>query len=345
MFAAAPLLLARRGPAAAARGGAGLLRGTAQPSVAAAALVRPSAAAARSSSSATMTHSLLLLRLAARRLPGSAVPSALSGGGGGGSSRLARFGLGRPARRHQSNGGGRTDGGGGGGGSSSSGGRGVGGGPGPRSRSNRPHVGGGGGAALGLAVGRQAKAKGAKGAFSAWCDRRPVLSSAVVMALKAWLADLVVQHAMEGRATTDVARSALFAAFGASYQGVGQYFMINVLLERRLFPGRALRDVLAKVAATNLLMDPLVFFPCFYTMREVMTGGGGDGGGGGGMRARLAAPVETVSAALGKYRTNMLVDWRNSWLVWVPAHCVTYGLCPVHLRISWMASVSFSYVL
>jgi protein Mpv17 len=165
------------------------------------------------------------------------------------------------------------------------------------------------------------------------------------MALKAWLADLVVQHAMEGRATTDVARSALFAAFGASYQGVGQYLMINVLLERRLFPGRALRDVLAKVAATNLLMDPLVFFPCFYTMREVMTGGGRGEGGVGGMRARLAAPVETVTAALAKYRTNMLVDWRNSWLVWVPAHCVTYGLCPVHLRISWMASVSFSYVM
>ena len=31
-------------------------------------------------------------------------------------------------------------------------------------------------------------------------------------------------------------------------------------------------------------------------------------------------------------------------VVWIPAHCVTYGVVPPHLRMPWIAMLSFGYV-
>ena len=165
-----------------------------------------------------------------------------------------------------------------------------------------------------------------------WLKRKPVLGSAVVMGIKAWLADLLIQCAVEKRDSIDTQRSVLFATFGTTYQGVFQYLMYNRGFEV-WFPGRGLRNVVTKIALTNLVSDPVFFFPAFYTMREAMGG------------ERGAGAWDTVSRALDKYRANCVTDWRNSWAIWVPAHIVTYGFCPVHLRISWMASVSFAYVM
>ena len=166
----------------------------------------------------------------------------------------------------------------------------------------------------------------------AFLERRPLLGSAVVMGVKAWLADLLVQCAVEKRDTVDQGRSLLFATFGASYQGIFQYLMYNRGFEV-WFPGRGVRNVVTKIMLTNLISDPVFFFPSFYTMREAMNG------------ERGVSATEMVTRALEKYRNNCWTDWRNSWVIWVPAHAVTYGFVPVHLRISWIATVSFAYVM
>ena len=51
-----------------------------------------------------------------------------------------------------------------------------------------------------------------------------------------------------------------------------------------------------------------------------------------------------MSGALAKYRENCVVDIRNSWMVWVPGHIVTYGLMPPAFRLPWMSCLSFGYV-
>ena len=165
-------------------------------------------------------------------------------------------------------------------------------------------------------------------------QRRPVLTSIVVTGVKAWAADLMIQKLVEKRETVDLKRSALFASFGSAYQGCIQYWIYNILFEKRLFPGKSPQMILMKIAATNLIVDPVIFFPIFYTMREAMNT----------ERLLDVNLPNCFSTSMAKYRDNCRTDLINSWMIWVPAHCVTYTVVPVHLRMPWIAVVSFGYV-
>lgn len=110
---------------------------------------------------------------------------------------------------------------------------------------------------------------------------------------------------------------------------MAQYFIVNMLWEKR-FPGTKPKAVIAKICGMNLLSDPLVFMPTFYIFKQVMSQGG--------------LGLATVKAALMAYKTNCLIDWRNSWMVWFPGHAVTYGVMKPHQRIPWMAFLSFFYM-
>ena len=168
-------------------------------------------------------------------------------------------------------------------------------------------------------------------AVERWAARRPLSTSLVVTSAKAAAADALVQVAVERTELRrlDWTRTALFGLFGLGYQGGFQYFFLNRGFEA-VWPGTGLRQVVAKVAAANLISDPVFFFPTFYTLKEVLN------------TRRLG--LDSVGAALRNYRANCLMDWRNSWMVWVPGHVVTYTCVPPHLRMPWIAAASFGYV-
>ena len=85
--------------------------------------------------------------------------------------------------------------------------------------------------------------------------------------------------------------------------------------------------------AANLIADPVFFFPTFYTLKEALA-----------RPPEEALRLDTVRVALNKYYTNCFVDWRNTWGVWFGGHVVTFGLMPMHLRMPWIAAVSFGYL-
>lgn len=105
--------------------------------------------------------------------------------------------------------------------------------------------------------------------------------------------------------------------------------MYNKVYER-IWPGKTWGYTLSKIMATNLISDPVFFFPTFYTFREVCNTG--------------TVGTDQFKNGMIKYSYNYWNDWLNSWTVWLPAHTVTYGLVPPHLRVPWIASVSFGYV-
>lgn len=81
----------------------------------------------------------------------------------------------------------------------------------------------------------------------------------------------------------------------------------------RLWPGRSWGSVLRKVCAVNLVADPIIFFPAFYTLKEWMHTG--------------TLGPESVRVAMRNYRAGLWVDLRNTWSVWFPGHLVTFGAC------------------
>ncbi len=189
--------------------------------------------------------------------------------------------------------------------------------------------------------------------------RKPFKSALVVTTVKTVAADLIVQLAVQ-KQEWDPRRTALFGAFGLIYQGAAQYVVVNIVIERTvnaLFPGQTTRAVVAKCAVMNGLADPLLFLPTFYIFKETIH------------RAHMPdlstvrRPLQQrvipatrhpnpnpnlscpqVSGALAKYRQNCLLDIRNSWMVWIPGHTVTYGMMPPAFRLPWMSFLSFGYV-
>ena len=160
----------------------------------------------------------------------------------------------------------------------------------------------------------------------------PFKTSVLVTTVKAGLADWLVQTVIEQRREVDTRRLATFVTFGCTYQGMFQYWMFNHWFER-LFPGAALIPTIQKVLAANLIADPVFFFPTFYTLKEALA-----------RPPEEALRLDTVRVALNKYYTNCFVDWRNTWGVWFGGHVVTFGLMPMHLRMPWIAAVSFGYL-
>jgi hypothetical protein len=98
----------------------------------------------------------------------------------------------------------------------------------------------------------------------------------------------------------------------------------------------------------NLLSDPFLFLPVFYTFKQFSSGlvtAAADGTASGGLTGVVGATSSIVKAAITTYKTNAFVDLRNSWMVWFPGHAVTYGLMPSHKRIPWMAFLSLFYMI
>jgi len=160
--------------------------------------------------------------------------------------------------------------------------------------------------------------------------RRPVATSMAVTAVKAGAADVFVQTYVERSGSIEPRRAATFALFGFSYQGCFQYVVINHLLEHR-FPGRSIGNIIRKVCAVNLIADPIFFFPAFYTLREWM-------------HTRSLGPGTFVTA-MRNYSEGIREDLRNTWAVWFPGHMITFGVIPPHLRMPWVAALSFSYMV
>ena len=101
-------------------------------------------------------------------------------------------------------------------------------------------------------------------------------------------------------------------------------------LFERIWPGRTWGNTIAKIAASNLISDPVFFFPTFYTFREVCNTG--------------ELGPQSFTNGLHRYSQNYFNDWLNSWAIWVPGYTVTYAGMPTHLRMPWIAGVSFGYV-
>ena len=162
----------------------------------------------------------------------------------------------------------------------------------------------------------------------------PLKTSIGVTTVKAGMADVFVQKRIENRTQLDCTRTATFTIFGCVYQGCFQYFMFNIWFER-IWPGVSVGATVRKILAVNAVGDPVFFFPTFYTLKEAMASP---------VQEVTSCPAAVVTRALGRYRDNCFDDWRNSWSVWLPGHAITYGVCPLHLRMPWVASLSFGYL-
>uniref|UniRef100_A0A7S0TFC6 Protein Mpv17 n=1 Tax=Elphidium margaritaceum TaxID=933848 RepID=A0A7S0TFC6_9EUKA len=164
--------------------------------------------------------------------------------------------------------------------------------------------------------------------INAYMMRHPAQTSVAFTAVKTIFADLFTQMVVDGYSLDkiDWTRNAVFGTFGFCYMGCFQYWLFNILFFR-LFPGVTVKSTIQKVCADQFIKGPFFYFPVFYLVRSAINERGVD--------------QSIMSSVRNTYKHNIRSDLKAYWSVWLPAHCITFGVLPKHLRLPWIASLSF----
>jgi len=156
-------------------------------------------------------------------------------------------------------------------------------------------------------------------------------------------ADALVQTCIERVDRFDPRRSAVFLLFGCVQVGFVQYqVFVNGMV--RLFPSAAtfaalplaaklrdvagLRNVGLQVILDQFVYHPLMYFPVFYTCKELVQGS-------------ASSPAHTVGNALRRYVPNAIDDLKALWKIFIPVSIFQFSVVPLHLRVPTHATAGF----
>jgi protein Mpv17 len=123
-------------------------------------------------------------------------------------------------------------------------------------------------------------------------------------------------------------RNLALLCYGGFYQGCGQELIYNNLFSALFGAGTQLRTVMMKVCFDMLMVQPLVSLPIAYLIK---------------------APIFGYSLADSMRRYASDVKHQNllktCWKVWTPTQIVSFTFVPTQFRISFMACVSFFWII
>ena len=168
--------------------------------------------------------------------------------------------------------------------------------------------------------------KGALGMLTMLLKKYPYVSSFVVTGVKAAMADALVQIGAPDKFS--ILRNLAFLLYGGLYQGCTQYFIYNELFPKFLGVSSDPTTVLKKVLLDLLVLTPFLCLPVVYVFKALV------------FKWKL-------SEAFHKY----MVDVKENgivfkyWMLWGPMQCLTFGIIPKHLRIGFIATVSFFWTI
>ncbi|KAL1520062.1 hypothetical protein AB1Y20_023537 [Prymnesium parvum] len=173
--------------------------------------------------------------------------------------------------------------------------------------------------------------------------RAPLRFAVAYGGAKTIAADVLVQKYLEKQEHIDGRRAGVFLLFGLVQVGFVQY-MLYVKAFAWLFPTAAsfatsplaaklrdpvgLRNVAKQVALDQFAYHPLIYFPVFYTFKEVVQGDS-------------KSVQELVGRAMSQYLPNAIDDLKALWSIFVPVSIIQFSLMPMHLRVPFTATAGF----
>ncbi|KAJ8600904.1 hypothetical protein CTAYLR_010432 [Chrysophaeum taylorii] len=155
---------------------------------------------------------------------------------------------------------------------------------------------------------------------------RPLSTAFVVTFAKGSASDMIAQTSFDGR-RFDFQRNLSFAFFSGAYLGIGQHYIYNVVFTRVLGSGRDLGTATRKVAADAFVHVPFVYLMLYYPFEHFATGQG--------------SPFQ----GLLKYKEEAPRVLTTYWMTWPPAHLISFTVLPTELRISFIAGLSFLWLI
>lgn len=164
--------------------------------------------------------------------------------------------------------------------------------------------------------------------------RRPVAFAILCTTTKAATCDVIAQRHVEGRESLNLTRISVFASFGFVYCGAMQYYIYSVAypwgvacLSLRRGPG-----VLASLAVDLVCHYPLIYFPTFYCIQDVVV-------------ALDQGRNVALAKACAVWWNNMKDDMAACCAFWLPMNAFNFYFMPIHLRVPFIASAGFGWLV
>jgi protein Mpv17 len=178
------------------------------------------------------------------------------------------------------------------------------------------------------------------GAVDTFYHTQPYAAAFVTCSVKASAADLVVQSKTEddASATTsveeqtndfDISRTFAFWLYGGLYQGCMQEYLFNNVFPSVFGDSQSWITVLEEVSLDMAVLTPFLCLPVAYLVKASV------------------AEDENLFDGLSKYwnhvqNEKLLIRY---WSLWAPVQVLTFGFVPHHLRIPFIAFVSFFWLM
>ena len=180
-------------------------------------------------------------------------------------------------------------------------------------------------------------------AVNAAFELNPYSAGAAVAGFKAGSADIFAQKRQmrkendkksseeiekQPKQRLDIRRTVAFLLYGAVYQGLCQEFTYNHLYPALFGTEITAFNVLKKVMCDMLIQTPIFTLPIAYYSKALLVGNS--------FSQAMAHYVDDVKSR------GLLFKF---WGLWTPVQCLTFSIIPEHFRVSFIALVSFFWVI
>ena len=151
---------------------------------------------------------------------------------------------------------------------------------------------------------------------------RPLVVKSATGMLLGGSGDYTAQR-LEGGKTYDSRRSLAFGSLATFWNGCCIHYIFGGL-ERHLPRSGGVRTLVPKMLITQLMVNPFLYLPLFYTWTGVVLG-------------------RTPAQTLEKARREYWVTLKATWIFFVPFNVVNFTLVPVRHQAATLATFSFFY--
>lgn len=163
-------------------------------------------------------------------------------------------------------------------------------------------------------------------AIDSFYQSAPYAAAALTCGAKASAADFVAQKRQMSK--FEIARNVAFLIYGALYQGMGQEFIYNHCYADWFGDSNSPIVVLKKVCFDLFVQTTFVTLPMAYLTKAVIF-------------------HHSFAEGLRRYKDDVVNKGllMKYFKIWGPVQCLTFGVIPEHLRISFIAAVSFFWLI
>ena len=172
----------------------------------------------------------------------------------------------------------------------------------------------------------------------------PLLSAVTTCSVKGCLADCIAQRrnnaaaedgnkdkessSTPGKSKFSFRRNAAYILYGGGILGVLCDIMYNFVYPFVFGGLDGIANLTAIVVFDNVITAPLLWLPPVYFVKAILYG-------------------QSLKSGIQKYSIDVKQNGllKQYWTIWFPAQLVNFSLVPAHLRIAFMAGISFGWMI